>query len=173
MLLDSVDTQSAGKEAVREVLGKSSEALKNMCAPEQKRTVQSLLASIGKQDGLATYGLDSVLNALKKGEVEVALVTDNTDIIEVVVMCKRCELSKSKIADKKTKVQTVQEMISRPCEKCNAVEYEVEEKDIVDVLEDFASQIDARVEVISPESEEKAMLTALGGFTALLRYKPR
>ena len=173
MLLGSVDTQSAGKEAVREVLGKSSEALKNMCAPEQKRTVQRLLASIGKQDGLATYGLDLVLNALKNGEVEVALVTDSTDMIEIVAMCKRCELSKAKIVNKEKKVQTVQEMISSPCERCNAVEYEVEEKDIVDVLEDLASQTDARVEVISGESEEKAKLTALGGFAALLRYKPR
>jgi len=171
MLLGSVDTQSAGKEAVREVLGKSSEALKNMCAPEQKRTVERLLADIGKQDGLATYGLDSVLNALKNGEVEVALVTDNTDMIEIVAMCKRCELSKAKIVNKETKVPTVQEMISSPCVRCNAVEYEVEEKDIVDVLEDFASQTDARVEVISSESEEKSKLTALGGFTAILRYK--
>ena len=63
-------------------------------------------------------------------------------------------------------------MISSPCERCNAVEYEVEEKDIVDVLEDLASQTDARVEVISAESEEKAKLTALGGFAALLRYRP-
>jgi peptide chain release factor subunit 1 len=173
MLLGSVDTQSAGKEAVREVLGKSSEALKNMCAPEQKRTVQRLLASIGKQDDLSTYGLDSVLTALKKGEAEVALVTDNTDMIEIVVMCKKCELSRAKIVDKGKKIQTVQEMISSPCEKCNAVEYEVEEKDIVDVLEDLASQTDARVEVISEESEEKAKLAALGGFTALLRYKLR
>ena len=173
MLLDSVDTQSAGKEAVREVLGKSSEALKNMCAPEQKRTVQQLLASIGKQDELSTYGLDSVLNALKKGEVEVALVTDNTDMIEIVLMCKKCELSKAKIVDKGKKIQTVQEMISSPCERCNAVEYESEEKDIVDVLEDFASQTDAMVEVISTGSEEKAKLTALGGFAALLRYRPR
>ena len=172
MLLGSVDTQSAGKEAVREVLGKSSEALMNMCAPEQKRTVQRLLASIGKQNELATYGLDSVLNALKKGEVEVALVTDNTDMIEIVALCKKWSLPKAKIVDKKKKFQTVQEMISSPCERCNAVEYEVEEKDIVDVLEDFASQTDARVEVISSESEEKAKLTALGGFTALLRYKP-
>ena len=51
-----------------------------MCAPEEKRIVQRLLADIGKQDGLAISGLDSVLNALKNGEVEVALVTDNTDI---------------------------------------------------------------------------------------------
>ena len=173
MLLGSVDTQSAGREAAKEVLAKSSDALKNMCAPEQKVTVQRLFASIGKQDGLATYGLDSVLNALKNGEVEVALVTDSTDMIEVVVLCKRCELSRAKIVDKGKKVQTVQEMISGPCEKCNAVEYEVEEKDIVDVLEDLASQTDAVVEVISPESDEKAKITALGGIAAILRFKPR
>jgi peptide chain release factor subunit 1 len=172
MLLCTVDTQSVGKEGVREVLDKSSEALKNMCVPEQKRTVERLLADMGKQDGLAIAGLDLVLNALKNGEVEVALVTDSTDMIEIVVMCKRCELSKSKVVDKAKKVETIQEMISSPCEKCNAVEYEVEEKDIIDVLEDAASHTDARVEVISQESEEKAKLTALGGFAAILRYKP-
>ena len=171
MLLDSVDTQSANREAVKEVLGKSSETLKNMCEPEQKRTMNRLLASIGKQDGLAIAGLDLVLNALKNGEVEVALVTDNTDLIEVTVMCKKCELPSAKIVDKKN-VQTVLEMISSPCEKCSAVDYEMEEKDIVDVLEDVASQTGARVEVISAESEEKAKLTALGGFAALLRYRP-
>jgi peptide chain release factor subunit 1 len=87
-------------------------------------------------------------------------------------MCKRCEHSRAKIVNKAKNIQAVQEMISSPCEKCNAVEYEVEEKDIIDVLEDAASQTDARVEVISTESEEKAKLTALGGFTALLRYRP-
>ena len=172
-LLSIVDTQSADREGVKEVLGKSSETLKNMCAPEEKMIVQRLLADMGKQDGLAIYGIDPVLDALKNGEVEVALVTDNTDMIEIVVMCKRCENSRAKIVNKKNKVQTVQEMISSPCEKCNAVEYEVEEKDIIDVLEDVASQTDARVEVISTESEEKAKLTALSGFAALLRYRPR
>jgi peptide subunit release factor 1 (eRF1) len=49
----------------------------------------------------------------------------------------------------------------------------VEEKDIVDVLEDVASQTNAVVEVISSESEEKAKLTALGGFAAILRYKSK
>jgi len=93
-------------------------------------------------------------------------------MIEIVVMCKKCELSRTKIIEKEKKVQTVQEMISNPCERCNGVEYEVEEKDIIDVLEDVASQTDAGVEVLSPESEEKAKLTALGGFAALLRYRP-
>ena len=171
-LLDRVDTQSAGREGVREVLSKSSETLKNMCTPEEKSIVQRLLAELGKQDGRAIAGLDLVLDALKNGEVEVALVTDSTDVIEAVVKCKRCGLSRTKIVDRKRKVETVQEMISSPCEKCNAVEYEVEEKDIIDVLEDAASQTDARVEVISTESEEKTKLTALGSIAALLRYKP-
>jgi peptide chain release factor subunit 1 len=172
MLLNTVDTQSADKEGVREAQGKSTETLKSMCGPEEKRTMQRLLAEMGKQNGLAVAGLDSVLDALKTGEAEVALVTDSTDMVEVVATCKRCGLSKAKIADKKN-VQTSRELISRPCERCNAVEYEVEEKDIIDVLEDVASQTDAGVEVISTASEEKARLAALGGFAAILRYRPR
>jgi peptide chain release factor subunit 1 len=171
LLLSTVDTQTADREGVREIVGKSSEAVKNMCWPDEKRVVQRFLAELGKQDGLAISGLDPVLDGLKNGEVEVALVTDSTDMIEIVATCKKCGLSRAKIVDKKN-VQTVREMISSPCEKCNAVEYEVEEKDIIDVLEDAASQTDARVEVISTVSEEKARLTALGGFAALLRYKP-
>jgi peptide chain release factor subunit 1 len=170
-LLSTVDTQFAGSEGVKEVLRKSSEALKDMCVPEEKRTVQRFLAELSKQDGLATYGIDSVLAALKKGEAKVALVTDNTDMVEKAAICKRCGLPKTLIVDKKN-AQTIKQMISTQCEKCHAIEYEVEEKDIIDVLEDAASETDARVEVISAESEEKAKLTALGGFAALLRYRP-
>ena len=172
-VLSTVDTQFTSKEGVKEVLDKSSETLKNMCAPEEKMIMQRLMADMGKENGLAIYGLYPVLSALKNGEVEVALVTDNTDMIEIVAMCKRCEHLKVKIANKKQKAQTVQEMVSSPCEKCSAADYEVEEKDIIDVLEDMASQTDARVEVISTESQEKAKLTALGGFAALLRYKQK
>ena len=170
-LLSTVNTQFTGSEGVKEVLRKSSEALKDMCVPEEKRTVQRFLAELSKQDGLATYGIDSVLAALKKGEAKVALVTDNTDMVEKAAICKRCGLPKTLIVDKKN-AQIIKQMISTQCEKCHAIEYEVEEKDIIDVLEDAASETDARVEVISAESEEKAKLAALGGFAALLRYIP-
>ena len=77
-LVNIVDTQSASKEAVRETLTKSAEVLANMCAPEERRIMQRLLADMSKDNGLATYGLDAVLASLRKGEVEVALVTDNS-----------------------------------------------------------------------------------------------
>ena len=110
-----------------------------------------------------------MLNALKIGEVEVALATDNTNMIELIAVCKKCGLSKSKIVDKKKRLLITREMMSNPCEKCRSVEYEVVEKDIIDVLVDLASQTNARVEVISAESEEKTKLNALAGFAALLR----
>jgi len=172
MLLDPVDTQSAGKEALKEVLDRSFETLKNICGPEEKRIVHRLLEHMGQQDGLAIAGLDLVLEALRNGEVETALVTDSTGMIEVAALCKRCGLVKASIVAIAQKVQIVQEMISSPCERCHAAEYEVEEKDIVDVLEDLASQTNARVEVISTESDEKAKLAAFGGFAAILRYRP-
>jgi peptide chain release factor subunit 1 len=172
-LLNVVDTQFASREGVREALDKSSEILKNMCAPEEKMVVQRLLVYMGKQDNLATYGLDVVLTALRNGEVEVAIVTDSTEMVEIVLLCKKCGLSKAKIMHIEQKVQSVQEMVSRPCERCSSVDWAVEEKDIIDVLEDLASLTNARVEVISTESTEKARLAALGGFAAILRYRLR
>ncbi|HEX7482863.1 MAG TPA: peptide chain release factor 1, partial [Candidatus Bathyarchaeia archaeon] len=136
---------------------------------EEKRIVQHLMSELSKQSGLATYGLDPVLGALKNGEVQVVIVTDSTDLVEYIAVCKRCGHSKTKIAKKKA--QTLQEMIESPCEKCNGLSYDIREKDIVDVLEDLASQTDASVEVISTVSEEKTALTELGGFAAFLRYK--
>lgn len=170
-LLYIADTKSAGRDAVREILDKSSEAMMTVCLPEEKNTMERLVTELNKQNGLAIGGLESVLEALKIGAVEVALAVDNSDLNEIIAMCKKCGLSKSEIVHRKD-AQAIQHLLSSPCERCQAVEYEVVEKDIVDVLEDAASQTDARVEVYSAESEEKMKLTSFGGFAALLRYKP-
>jgi peptide chain release factor subunit 1 len=168
-LLGTFDTQSVGKEGLNEMLSKSSELLKNLCFPEEKMLMQRLLDELHKQNGLATYGLEHVLDAINKGKVEVVLVTDSTEFVEIVVTCKTCGLPKKKIVTTK-KLQTIQEMVSVLCKQCNSKDYEVEERDIIDALEDAASQTDAKVEVISTDSDEKAQLTVLGGIAALLRY---
>jgi peptide chain release factor subunit 1 len=170
MLLNTVDTQSAGKEALKEIFGKSAELLNNMCGPEEHKIIQRLSSELAKPNGgLATYGLDAVLGALSKGEVQVALVADDTDVVESVAVCKKCGHTKKQIA--KLGSQVINDMARVPCEKCGATTYEVHQKDIVDVLEDMASQTSSAVEVISTESKEKNQLKALSGFAALLRYK--
>ncbi len=111
-----------------------------------------------------------MLAALRRGEVEIALVADNTDTVEYVATCKKCGLSKKRITNKKDAL-AIQELNSTPCARCGSAQFEWEEKDIVDTLEDAASETDATVEVISAESDEKAKLKALGSFAALLRYR--
>lgn len=169
MLLNIVDTQSACKEALQEIFDKSSHMLNNMCGPEERKIIQRLSSELAKPNGLATYGLDAVVGALSKGEVQIALVADNTEVVESIAVCKKCGHIKKQIT--KLGSEVIKEMARLPCEKCSATTYEVHQKDIVDVLEDMASKSDAAVEVISTPSKEKKQLNALGGFAALLRYK--
>jgi peptide chain release factor subunit 1 len=169
MLLNIVDTQSACKEALKEIFDKSSELLHNMCGPEERKIIQRLSSELAKPNGLATYGLDSVLKALSKGEVQVALVTDNTDVVESIAVCKNCGHITKRIA--KAGSQVINEIAKTPCEKCGEVTYEIHQEDIVDVLEDMASKTNSAVEVISTPSKEKNQLNALSGVAALLRYK--
>ena len=168
-LLTTFDTNSVGKEGLNELFDKSSELLKNLCFPEEKMLMQRLLDELHKQNGLATYGLKPVLEAINKGKVETVLVTNSTEFVEIVATCKECGFSKKRIVNSK-KLQAIQEMVSVLCNQCNSKEYDVEERDIIDVLEDAASQTDAKVEVVSTDSDEKAQLTVLGGIAALLRY---
>jgi len=169
MLLDTVDTQSAGEAGIKETLHKSEALLNNICGPQEQKIMQHLLGELRKPEGLATYGLDAVIEALSKAAVHVIVVTDDTNIVEVILVCKKCGIQKKQLTTKKT--QAIQETLS-PCEKCGATQYEIGERDLVDVLEDLAVQTSASVEVVVSPSEEKNALRTLGGLAALLRFKP-
>ena len=169
-LLSVVDTQSAGKQGLTELLEKSSETVKNLCLPEEKQVVQRVFQELNKPKGLVAYGLETVLGAINKGAAETVIMVDNSDFSELVVTCKGCGTSKKKIVIIDKKSDVTQELLSSACKHCNSMEYELEEKDIIDVLEDLASKTDAKVEVISTDSKEKEQITKLGGIAALLRY---
>ncbi len=172
LLLKVIDTQSVGNQATLEMLDKSADALGNMCGPEEINTMQRLEVESNKQDGLAVFGLDAVLESLKQGNVEVAILMDNSGLYKALFTCRNCGLPKSAILDRRD-LEATQKMSATPCARCQATDYERGEKDMVDVLEDAAAQTNARVEVIFTDSEEKLKLKSLGGFAALLRYKAR
>ena len=169
MLLQTYDTQSADEAAVKDVFCKAEELLKSICGPEEKKLIDRLQLELRKQAGLATYGLDQVMEALKKGTVEVVLVTDDSGYVELESVCRKCGNTIQRIV-REEKIEAMREMISNRCVKCGGAEFDLTERDIVDVLEDTASQTNARVEVISSASGEKGQLAALGGVAALLRF---
>ena len=103
--------------------------------------------------------------------METILISDDINITKIKMTCKNCQTVKEKVVDNLKKMQTMQEMLSEPCMKCGATDYDVDESDVVDMLEEKAIEIGAKVEMISSGTEEGAMLKSFGGAAGFLRYR--
>ncbi len=166
-----LDLGYSGREGVRELVEKAGDILKDVRLVEEKKLVQKFLFEVNKQGGLAVYGLPRVIEALQKASTEVVLVSDDLDVVKLEARCKKCETVKSETVQASKRIHQRQEMASVPCTKCGATDFEVTEKDIVDVLEEMAFQVGSKVEVISTGTEEGSMFKSFGGVGAILRYR--
>lgn len=171
MVIAVLDTSYSGREGIRELVDKASDVLKDVKLVEQKKLVQRFLGEVNRPGGLATYGLPRVLEAIQKANVEVVLVSEDADMIRISARCKKCGAVYETVAQGSNKVQKMQELISEQCKKCGSMDYDVSEKDVVDVLEELAFQVGAKVEVISSGTEEGNMFKSFGGVGAVLRYR--
>lgn len=170
-VLAVLDLGYSGREGVRELVEKASDVLKDVRLVEEKKFVQKFLLEVNKAGGLAVYGLPRVLDAIQKANAEVVLVSDDLNTVRIEAKCRKCGTARTEIATGTTKTQKKQEAISEPCTKCGGTDFDVSEKDVVDVLEEMAFQVGSRVEVISSGTEEGNMFKTFGGVAAMLRYR--
>ena len=170
-ILAVLDLGYSGSEGIRELVEKSTDILKDVRLVEEKRLVQKFLGEVNRQGGLAVYGLPRVIEALQKASAEVVLVSDDVDMIRLDATCKKCGTLKSQTVQASKKIQERQDMAGAPCTNCGAIDYDVEERDLVDVLEEMAFQVGSKVEVISSGTEEGSMFKSFGGVAAILRYR--
>lgn len=170
-ILAVLDTSYSGREGVRETVDKASDILHDVRLVEEKKLVQRFLFEVNKPGGLAIYGLPRIFEAISKANVESVLVSDDVDTTSMRLTCKNCKTVQERVVPNQKRMQTMQEMISRPCEKCGSTDYETDETDVIDVLEERALQVGAKVEVISSGTEEGNMLRSFGGVGAFLRYR--
>jgi peptide chain release factor subunit 1 len=167
-----IDTAYSGREGVRELVDKAADKLQDVRLFDEKKLVQRFLAEVNRQNGVAIYGLPRIIDALDKGNVETILVADDVDTVRVAATCKNCETTRERFVPNSKKTQAIQEIVMEPCASCGSKEFVVEETDIVDLLEERAIQVGAKVEVISSGTEEGVMLKSFGGVAAFLRYRP-
>jgi peptide chain release factor subunit 1 len=166
-----LDTAYSGREGVRELVDKAADKLQDVRLFEEKKLVQRFLGEVNKPNGVAVYGLPRIIQALDKSNVETILVADDIDMVRVTATCKSCQTVKEKFVPSSKKTQAMQDIASEPCANCGSKEFVVEETDIVDLLEERAIQVGAKVEVISSGTEEGVMLKSFGGVAAFLRYR--
>jgi len=170
-VLAVLDLGYSGREGVRELVEKAGDILKDVRLVEEKRLVQKFLFEVNRQGGLAIYGLPRVMEALQKASADVVLVSDDLDTVRIDAACKKCGTVKTETVLAPKKIQQRQEMSSTPCTNCGATDYDVTERDLVDVLEELAFQVGSKVEVISSGTEEGSMFKSFGGVGAILRYR--
>ena len=169
VIIGVLDTGYSGREGVRETIEKSGKLLENVRVVEEKKMVQRFFRELNSDTGLAIYGVNDVLSALKKAAVDTILINDDVDMVYLKAKCKKCDNVTEKFVQRSQIVAEKQNMLV--CPNCGSTEVEISERDIVDQFADSSIDSGANVEVISSKTEDGAMLRNFGGISAILRYK--
>jgi peptide chain release factor subunit 1 len=164
-----LDTGYSGREGVRETVFKSDKLLESVRVVEEKRFTDRFFRELNTDSGLAMYGIQDILNALKRSAVDTILVNDDADIVYLKATCKNCENVTEKFASRSQIVEAKQSLLI--CPNCGSNEVEIVERDIVDYLADASIDSGADVQVISSKTEGGSMMKNFGGVSALLRYR--
>jgi len=164
-----LDTGYAGREGVRETIGKSEKLLQDVRVIDEKKLADRFFREINSDSGLAIYGVQDILNALKRSAVDTIIVNEDVDLVFVKATCRNCGNVTEKFVSRSQIMSEKQMMLT--CPNCGSNEVDIIERDIVEYLADAALDSGANVEVISSRTEGGAMLKNFGGISAILRYR--
>jgi peptide chain release factor subunit 1 len=172
-VLTTVDTGYTGREGVKEVVERSREFIRNVRFYEERKIVQDFLYNVGHDTGLSTYGEREVIQALKANNVRTLLLSEGVRRALVRLRCRDCGYVETRIVDLDQMEEFEEKMEDLSCLKCSNGGYElVEKEDLFEALVKMAEGTEARVEVISAETEEGEMLIrSFGGLGAILKYR--
>jgi peptide chain release factor subunit 1 len=160
------DVSYTDESGLYELVEKAQDALQELDLMREKKLMNRFLHEIAR-DGLAAYGEEEVREYINLGAVDTLLLSEALRYERVKYKCPVCG---------KEKEITVREGVVNPpvCEDDGTTMEEVDRQDVVLELTELAESSGAKVEFLSTESEEGAMLyNAFGGIAAILRFKPR
>jgi peptide chain release factor subunit 1 len=173
-ILSILDTSYSGDEGVREIIDKAQKdgILTEFRVMEEKQLVKKFMAEVHSGRGLGIYGIFDVLKALQSGVADLVIVTNEISYVKLDFKCKSCKNIQERFVDRAAIMSTKQDVTSKPCPSCGAMDFDVAEKDIVDYMQELSTMTGGRLEVISGQTEEGAQLNSLGKIGAILRYRP-
>ena len=172
-ILTTVDTGYTGHEGVKELVNRSRGFLEKVRYMQERGVVQEFLRHIGEDDGLATYGEQDVLQALKNVNVYTLLVSDAIRRWYVTIKCRTCGYTETQIVDMDAWEQFEERVSNMTCLDCGEGQYEVEEReDLIEVLVRMGEEAQVKMEIISTHTEEGEMLyRSFGGIAAVTKYR--
>ncbi|MCK5112502.1 MAG: hypothetical protein KAQ84_03065 [Thermoplasmatales archaeon] len=141
-----VDVIDISIDDEKELLKESIHKITELEERKSKGAVQQLKEEILK-DGLAAYGFDDTLNAVKNGQVELLIIEKDYKLKGY--LCEHCQLLKAGAI--------------KNCPNCSSPTSEV---DVIEEILEFAERTDAEIEFVDDEE-----IHNLGHVGAILRYK--
>jgi len=118
---------------------------------DEKETVSKNVSRLKEEilkHGLAVYGLNDIIDAVKNGQIELLLVSKGYKLRGWI--CEKCQLFDSGIKDK--------------CPNCSG---RVSSVDVIEEIIEFAERTDTKIEFV----DDNPILQDLGGVGGLLRFK--
>src|SRR5437773_2581108 len=164
-VLGTFDTGYTDESGLRELVANAAEVLRDLDLMREKHLVQHLMDEIRKAEGgLAAYGEEHVRRALELGAVDTLLISEGLRKLRLDLKCPNCGHAETKtVADEATLPK---------CPNCGKDFEIVSRTDIMDVFTSLAERTNAKVELISADSDEgELLMKAFGGIAAILRYR--
>ncbi len=131
---------------------------------KEKKLLGRFFDELGKDSGLAVYGLKEVAQSLKSGTVEVLLISEHFDWVKARAQCPKC-------GEEKDLIMTRKQAEGKKCKKCGELYDILAEKDLTDEIIKLAEEMGTDVEMVSAETKEGSQLKEMGGIGGILRYK--
>ncbi len=165
------DVAYTNEDGLSELVDAAKDALKGQEVVKEKEVMERFLKELVKDAGLASYGEESVRKNLELGSVDVLLLSSRLRKSRVKITCQSCGHSEERTVSLEPG-KTVEDILVHSCRLCTAPLIVESEVDIVEELTNLADQTSTRVEIISDDFEEGAILyNAFGGIAAILRYR--
>ncbi|MBN2478461.1 peptide chain release factor 1 [Candidatus Micrarchaeota archaeon] len=162
-ILGVVDTGYTDEYGIREVLAKSEDILAEQEAVKEKIIVERFIKEVVK-DGLATYGIKPVEDAITSGQASEILVSEGLEYKRVGYQCEGC-------SEEKVFYIRENESLEEKCSSCG-LGVKLEEEPLIDYFVEFAQEKGMKVHIISTNTVEgNQFLQGFGGIGAFLRYK--
>jgi len=168
-VVEILDTSYTDESGLRELLNKAQDVMSELDLMQEKGIMQSFFQEIRKPDGgLSAYGERMVRQALEMGAVDTLLISEKYGKDRLDLVCESC----GKEVERSVEEGKVEADIDFTCPDCGSVMELVGRKDMIQELNEAASQYSSEVVLVSTDSEEGSILVqAFGGIAAILRYR--
>ncbi len=162
-ILGIFDTGYTDEYGLSELLGKTSELLKEQESAKDQKILERFIQEVAR-GGLAVYGYLNTKKVLESNQASTLVLNSEVELYSITYKCSSCGQSINRIEGAESKESTKHE--------CGGILEPVEKKDAIEELIDLADKGGVDTVFVAGESSlGKQFLMGFAGIGALLRYK--